>query len=239
MAQPLHQQRLKLLWFVWSYAPLFSLKEISLLDALRLLWRFLVIDWNVLHGHHPGEISVVCKALSTRRAREGEILLEAGCFNGGSAAKFSIICKMLGYELFIYDSFLGVEAMTEEEKLESFDYSGQYAATDEVVRQNVSQYGEISGCAFHKGWFSETLARAPVPRPIRIAYIDCDVAKGTKEALQGIVPALVDDGCIFSQDFHIKPVAAMLLDPDTWVAFCMRPPSITRLTGNIACLRFL
>lgn len=236
--EKLHQQRLKLLWFVWGYSPLFSLKEVGLLNAMRLLRRFIAIDWNVLHAHHPGEISVVCKALATRHARDREVFVEAGCFNGGSSAKFSIICKMLGYRLLVYDSFQGVKPMNEKEQLESFNYSGQYAATEEAVRQNVVTYGEIDVCLFFKGWFSETLAKTPVPGRVRVAYIDCDTAQGTQEALKGIVPTLVEDACIFSQDFHIKPVSALLLNPDTWTGFNRKAPIVTRLAGNIASLEF-
>lgn len=39
-----------------------------------------------------------------------------------------------------------------------------------------------------------------------MAYIDCDLVKGTEEALTGLIPSLVDDGYIFSEDYHLKEV---------------------------------
>jgi len=72
--------------------------------------------------------------------------------------------------------------------------------------KNLSRYGEAAVCTAHGGWFSDTLARGPVPYAVRVAFIDCDLAKGTYEVLLGVVPSLVEDGWIFSQDFHIPRV---------------------------------
>jgi O-methyltransferase len=238
ISQDINRQRLKLIFYVWGYWHLIFLKNLSPIAKLKILWRFLVIDWFIVHGHRPFEISVVCKALAERRARDAEVLLEAGCFNGGSSAKFSIICSILGYRLCIYDSFEGVEEMSSEEKAGTYDFSGEFAASEELVRNNISEYGEINVCTFYKGWFADTLASNGVPYPVRVAFIDCDLAKGTREALQGIVPALIDDGWIFSQDFHIKPVIKLLLDTNTWIPFGKDVPTITRLGEQIASIRF-
>lgn len=238
ISEEINRQRLKLIYFVWGYWPLLFLRNLSPRKKLKTLWRFLVIDWSIVHAHRPFEISVVCQALAERRARVGEAMLEAGCFNGGSSAKFSTVCSMLGYRLCIYDSFEGVEEMSPEETVGTYDFSGKYASSENLVRDNIIRYGEISVCSFHKGWFAETLANTPISYPVRVAYIDCDLAKGTREALQGIVPALVDDGWIFSQDFHINPVVKLLLDPNTWLPFRKSGPTITRLGEQIASIRF-
>jgi O-methyltransferase len=153
-------------------------------------------------------------------------MVEAGCFNGGSSAKFSIACSLLGYDLHVYDSFAGVEPG-------DHDFSGQYAASEGLVRQNITNYGEIGICSFHKGWFSDTLAKG-CPYSVGIAYIDCDIAKGTREALEGIVPALAQDGWIFSQDFHIGPVRNMLCDSFTLDALGI-PTEVIQLSEQLAC----
>ena len=76
---------------------------------------------------------------------------------------------------------------------------------------------------FHQGWFSDTLARKPLIGPVRVVYIDCDVAKGTSEVLTGVVAQLVPDARVFSQDFRIEPVRALLQDPRTWERFGWHP----------------
>jgi O-methyltransferase len=241
ISDPIKRQRLNILiYLVWGYWPLLFISNLSLADKLRLLGRFIRIDWNVLLGHWPCEIARICKVLVTRSARPNEVVVEAGCWEGGSAAKFSIICKMLGYQLHIYDSFEGVETMTLKEKEQGrTDFSGQFAATERVLRSNLIKYGEIDVCHIHKGWFAETLAVTPVPNPVRIVYIDCDLAKGTYEVLLGVVPNLVKDGWIFSQDYHIEPVQDLLHDPETWKAFGRGLPTIKYLCGKLASLRFI
>lgn len=234
----IHRQRLKLLYFAWGYWPVLLIRTLAFRDRVRLVVRFLEVDWNILNAHHPCEIAVICKALAERPARPGEIMLEAGCWQGGSSAKFSVASKMLGYQLRVYDSFEGVEELPPEMKQKSYDYSGEYSASEPLVRQHLAEYGEIGVCSFHKGWFAETLATNPVTVPIRVVYIDCDLAKGTKEALAGTIHSLVSDGWVFSQDFHIAPVRELLHDPATWKQFGKSTPIIKPVCGNLASLRF-
>jgi O-methyltransferase len=239
IAEEINRQRVKLIWDAWGYWPLLFLRILPLFDKLRLLMRCLIIDWHVVHCHKPKEMSIICHALAERRGNPGEAFLEAGCWQGGSSAKFSVICNMLGYRLCIYDSFEGVEPMTPEERVDSHhDFSREYAAAESVLRETFARFGEMGICSIHKGWFADTLATRPVPYRVRVAFIDCDLAKGTNEALRGIVPALVDDGWIFSQDFHLKPVQRLLCDPATWDRFGKGVPIITRLGRRLASIRF-
>ena len=239
ISREIDRQRLKLVtWDMWGYRRLFGMRALSPGQKLRVIKRFLAIDWNVPHAHKPSEIAEVCRALAERPARPGECMVEAGCWQGGSSAKFSVVCQLLGYTLRVYDSFQGVEPMTEEEKQDSHDFSGEYAAPEELVRRHIEEYGEPRICSLHAGWFADTLAREPVPDPVRVAYIDCDVAKGTREALEGIVPALSDDGVVFSQDFHIGPVRQLLESSEPWTEFGRGLPEIKPVIRNLARIRF-
>jgi O-methyltransferase len=244
ISQEINQQRLKLIYNIWGYRSILFIGNILLVDRLRLIARFISIDWNVVHAHIPFEIVSVCQYLSDRPACNDEIMVEAGCWNGGSSAKFSIICKILGYKLHIYDSFEGVEELTPEEKKIGYDFSGEYKAPETLLRRNLMHFGEISVCSIHKGWFKETIAVNHLTKPVRVAFIDCDTAKGTYEVLTGLMPALVEDGCIFTQDFHIRPVRELLYNPDTWKEFGRGKPTITQLgaawpSGALALLRFI
>jgi O-methyltransferase len=212
---------------------------LSVADRLRLLKRFIATDWNVAHAHRPCEIVRVCEALAERPARQDEVMIEAGCWQGGSSVKFSIICKSLGYRLHIYDSFEGVEPVPRKDaKNGEHDFSGEYAAPEAMLQRNLARYGEGSVCAIHKGWFADTLAAQPVPFRVRVAYIDCDLAKGTLEALQGVVPRLVEDGWVFSQDFHLPAVETLLRDAATWRGLGRQSPTLATCCGNMASLRF-
>ena len=165
-------------------------------------------------------------------------MVEAGCWKGGSSAKFSLLCATLGYRLCIYDSFQGVEKLDSIDQAKEWDYAGQYASPKDVLEENLRRYGVPEVCSVYEGWFSETLARRPVPHPVRLVFIDCDLAKGTMEVLRGTVPSLVQDGWIFSQDYHIEPVRRLLFDPAIWDSLSKQSPTVTPLGAFLASLRF-
>jgi len=230
------KQRVRQVAFGWGYAPILVSRFLTLRDRVRILARFLRIDWNVLHAHRPAEIASIFRVLSSRFSKNDEIMVEAGCWQGGSSAKFSILCKVLGLRLHVYDSFLGVHEMGEDEW--EHDFSGQYAAAEDVLKETLRKYGEPDVCEIHKGWFRDTLAARPVSFPVRAAYIDCDTAQGTLEVLQGVMPSLVPDGIVFSQDTHLPMVRELLADPDTWHRFGKNPPLIKRPCTKLAVFRF-
>jgi O-methyltransferase len=240
LSNKITEQRLKLIWDIWGYYRLFTIINLRLTEKIKLFWRFFLIDWNVVHAHKPLEIALVCQALAGRPALAGETLLEAGCWQGGSSAKFSIICKMFGYKMHIYDSFEGVEILSPDKNVEgTYDFSGEYKASEVMLRNNLEKYGEKEVCTVHKGWFVDTLAKDRLPFKVGYAFIDCDLAKGTKEVLMGVVPVLISDGIIFTQDYHIKPVRQLLDDKHTWDIFGKGLPIITRKSEKLAMIKFI
>ena len=237
--QPLTRQRLKLVCYDgWGYWRLLTIATLPFVTRLRLLRRFLRIDWHVLHAHKPHEISWLCQALSERAAAPGELIVEAGCWQGGGSAKLSIIAELLGYRLEIFDSFQGVEPRAPGDASGDYDFSFEYSSPESVLRRHLEDYGQPGVCGIHRGWFADTLAQRPLRGPVRLGYIDCDVAKGTREALVGIVPALAPDGWIFSQDFHIAPVRGFLNDPASWRALGVTMPAIRAVGPCLAAIRF-
>jgi hypothetical protein len=234
----LSRQRLKLLWFIWGYWPIVFLKNLSVMERLKILKRFLKVDLHIVHSHLPSEIAYMCRALTDRRAKADEVVVEAGCWKGGSAAKLSIVCKMLGYRLLIYDSFSGVETPSIEwQENEEKAFFGEYAAAEGLVRYNLEKYGEAEVCHIVKGWFSDTLAKTPVPHPVRLVYVDCDLLKGTNEVLCGVIPSLVEDGYIFSEDYHLQSVRNLLLKPGNLEKFGRGSMLVTPLGQKLACIR--
>jgi O-methyltransferase len=161
---------------------------------------------------------------------EGECVVEAGCWKGGSSAKLSLICSHMGYSLNIHDSFEGVERVHEG----GHNFSGQYAASQTEVSENIRRYGRLEVCHLHKGWFADTLAAAPIQTPVRAAYIDCDLAKGTREVLKGVVHSIVPDGAIFTQDYHIKVVRKVLNDESTWKDLGCPQPRVAEVCASLA-----
>lgn len=210
----INQQRLKLLWFGWGYYPMLALPRLSIWQRLSLLFKFLKVDWYVPHGHTPYECALVCQAIASHPACPGGKFVEAGCWQGGSSAKWSIICALFGYQVIVYDSFEGVEPGASPKG--EYDYSGEYAAQEALVDYHVAKYGVYHSFKTVKGWFSNTMQRWEIKGPVVCAYIDCDTAKGTQEALQGIIPAMTDPSAVFSQDYHIPSVIRLFTRPEVW-----------------------
>src|SRR5206468_442984 len=89
-------------------------------------------------------------------------VVEAGCFKGGSTAKFSLAVEKVNRKLVVFDSFAGLPENTEPHDKtihgERPDFSqGKYAGTLQEVSQNVRRYGKADSCQFIEGWFEETM----------------------------------------------------------------------------------
>lgn len=224
----------KYAYSMWGYRQLFTIRSLSCSERWHLFQRFVEVDFHVPHGHWPCEMAEIAKFLLDSPRRPEAVMIEAGCWQGGSTAKFSILCEMCGYVLHVYDSFQGVEATDQE----GYDYTGEYSAEEALVRNHVRRYGVIDVCRFHPGWFQDTIAKVPVAEPVMAAYIDCDLAKGTVEVLRGTLQGLCDEGLVFTQDFHIPPVRKALEAVDTWTALRVRMPRIERHCHNLASLHF-
>jgi macrocin-O-methyltransferase TylF-like protien len=221
VADELLLQRIKLVWFVWGYW--------RVLHHPTMLFRFLRVDWNVIHSHTPSEVAII--AADIARKPEGSVFIEAGCWNGGSSCKFSLLCKKYGYSLHIYDSFEGVEDVSKMP--DEWNYTGQYKASQATVKANLTRYGAIGISTIHAGWFKDTVAHG-VRGVVAECYIDCDTGKGTFEVLSGVVPSLSKSGAIFSQDFHITPVVNLLFSSDTWAKLDTASPVIERKSIRLA-----
>jgi O-methyltransferase len=219
----MHRQRIKMLYDVWFYLPLLGVEGLGFVQKVVLIFKMIRIDWNVLIGSKPAEVVPVLKDLMSRRAQPNEVFIEAGCWFGGSTSKFSLVCKLFGYEVHVYDSFQGVK-----------EWNYLFAAPQKAVESNIAKYGELSVCFFHAGWFSETFLDGPVPFPVRMVYIDCDVAGPTKEVMNGVLPALVRDGVIYTQDYHLDDVKEMFADPKTWTDLHVPPPTLKPIIRNLA-----
>ncbi|MEP6512815.1 MAG: TylF/MycF/NovP-related O-methyltransferase [Parafilimonas sp.] len=233
----LSRQRLKfLLWDVYGYYSLLFAKHISLAKKLKLLKQCCIIDWNILHAHKPCEITPVLLAILEPDSNKSQqsTIIEAGCWLGGGSAKFSHGCAIAGCGLHVYDSFEGVEYS--DANTEKAIFFGTYIGQIEVVKENISRYGNISVCEFHKGWFAHTFKNFNTP--CKVVYVDCDLAKGTLEVITAVQPYLQKGGKIFTQDYHIKPIKKMLTDENTWKNCNLSQPSIKPLKRNMALIKF-
>lgn len=240
LRHPIAHQRVRRLWYIRGYLALLTISSLSWKQRLTLVTKFWRIDWNILTSERPTETARVCRDLASRPAQENEVVVEAGAFHGASSAKWSIICKMLGYRVLVFDSFEGVpELASEEQEREGiYTHGGRFLSSEEIVRENVRKYGVIEVCEFYKGWYSDTLAKSTIIRPVRLAFLSCDLVRSASDALAGIVPMLVEDGVIYSADYGAAPMREYLHSSATWAAFNKSVPTIEPYSYDLVRLSF-
>ena len=100
----------------------------------------------------------------------------------------SIICKIIGKKLIIYDSFEGLPHVSKKNKTfyphlkftEKYK-KGMYRGSLEIVKKNLKDYGEISVCIFRKGYFDKTLPSHK--EKIGLIFLDVDFPKSIRRVL--------------------------------------------------------
>jgi O-methyltransferase len=149
------------------------------------------------------------------------VVVEAGCFKGGSTAKFSLAAHLAGRELVVFDSFQGIPDNEETNTANVLSdrpgkfVEGSFCGGLEEVKANVAKYGKIECCRFIKGWFDDTMP--DFHEPVAAAYVDVDLASSTKTCLQYLFPLLQPGGALYSQDGHLSLVVDVLDDDNFWM----------------------
>jgi O-methyltransferase len=146
-------------------------------------------------------------------------IVEAGCYKGGSTAKFSLAAKIRNRPLFVFDSFEGIPPNDEKHERDIFGARAGFAAGDykgsiNEVQSNLRKYGCLDACILVKGWFEDTLTA--FDRPVAVAYIDVDLASSTRTCLKCLYPRLIPGGVLFSQDGHLPLVLDVFRDEQFW-----------------------
>ena len=134
-----------------------------------ILKKFEIIDENIASATHRTDMLHIANSLLSIDL-EGD-LVECGCNQGNSTAKLSILAKLLGKKLYIFDSFEGLPETKDNtindfhvrQKTKRYWQKGLYCGELDVVKRNIEKYGEINSCIFKKGWFGDTLVKDNLP----------------------------------------------------------------------------
>lgn len=190
-------------------------------ERKALLARIKHIRANVDCPHNESHVlSFIVELFRLSEEVEG-VVVEAGCYKGGSSAKISLAAAALDRQLVVFDSFEGLPPNNEPHKssllghsIEGWFDEGKFAGALDEVRANVERYGDISRCRFVKGWFEDTMP--PFAEPICAAYLDVDLASSTRTCLKYLYPRLSPGGVLMSQDGDFPLVVDVFQDRDFW-----------------------
>jgi len=191
--------------------------EISRMKRARMALRSYWISEQIDCPHSEAEV-LTCMDSILRVQGDG-CIVEAGCYKGGSTAKFSLAARIKKRPLIICDSFEGIPPNDERHERDIFGARAGFAAGDykgsiNEVQANVKKYGHLDSCVFIKGWFEDTLPS--FNRPIAVAYIDVDLASSTRTCLKHFYPMLIAGGVLLSQDGHLPLVLEVFRDQNFW-----------------------
>lgn len=187
--------------------------NLSLKERKNILERFKLIKDKIPLAHSSNELlTPTYFLLSECKDLEGDIV-ELGSYKGGSTAKLSIIAKILGKKLYVFDSFEGLpenkENLTKTEMGYTADLrKGEFYGGLKEVKNHIREYGEIDSCIFIKGWYEDTLKG--FNKKICAASCDVDLFESTKTCLKYIYPLIVQGGFFFSQDCHFPLINKIL-----------------------------
>lgn len=191
----------------------------SLAERQALVRQFYAISFAVDAPHSQQQMLEMAETIVSLPPGVPGVVVEAGCYKGGSTAKLSLAAHRAGRELVVFDSFEGIPDNTEyhADKLlgSRIEFnSGDYRGTLDEVRSNVTRFGQLAPCRFVPGWFEHTLPA--FHEPVAVAYIDVDLATSTRTALKFLYPLLSPGGVLFSHDGHLSLVVEVFADEDFW-----------------------
>jgi O-methyltransferase len=192
---------------------------------LRLTYRMYRNTTRVFTGtSYRAHLAMLVKLLEIPPDTEG-VVVECGCYLGGSTANLSLICQAVGRELIVYDSFEGLPLSDANDRMASPAAAGFLQGPIEVVRANVEAYGAIEVCQFRKGWFSETLPHHR--EPIVLCFLDVDFQSSIHECLIHLWPRLTKRGYLFTDDFPVLDLCAVFFSEEFWKReFDRTPPGL-------------
>jgi O-methyltransferase len=150
------------------------------------------------------------------------VIIECGTWKGGSAANLSLICKITGRKLKVYDSFEGLPEGKPDDREAKYYKSGDYRGTLDEVKSNIQRFGAIECCEFVKGWFEDTLPK--LESPVLLAFLDVDLEASLDTCVRNIWPHLIDKGYILIDESTRLDYCALFYSEKYWQKYFNRTP---------------
>jgi O-methyltransferase len=185
---------------------------------LSLVRRFITTTNHVRTYHTQAEMLEVADRILRLADRPDLTVVEAGSGKGGSTAKLSLVTRLAGGRLVVFDSFRGIPPNREVHRNlwgRRVEFrAGAFRGRLPSVRRAVARFGDPVVCDFRKGWFADTLPA--FDGHVDVALLDVDLLSSTRTCLERLVPRLRPGGVVFTQDGHLRAVVELLADARFW-----------------------
>lgn len=165
---------------------------------------------------------IATKILNVPADAEG-VVVECGCYKGGSTANLSLVAGLCGRELAVFDSFEGMPEPSEidrehvlvhSEQVHTYE-EGSWNATLQETKANIARYGDLSACTFHVGYFEETMA--DFEEPVVTAFLDVGLRESAETCLEELWPVLQPGGWLFTHEAKHVEIAGLFFDREWWL----------------------
>jgi O-methyltransferase len=199
---------------------------------LLLAWRMFRATRNIQTGtSYLAHLAMAAKLLEVPPKVKG-VVVECGCWLGGSTACLSLVCDIVGRDLVVYDSFEGLPAPTAGDKYATPFAEGYLRGELEEVRENVRRWGAVERCQFRKGWFADTLPQHA--EPIVLAFLDVDFEASMYDCVVNLWPHLTEKGYVFMDEFVRLDYCAIFFSERFWrEEFGTDPPGLVGAGSGI------
>ena len=213
------------IFFILNSKKIHSSYRMSIFRKFKLGFTMFLNNLRIQSGTlYKTHLAMALKILETPPDVAGDII-ECGTWKGGSAANLSLVCRIAGRKLKIYDSFEGLPDGEAGDREAKFYKKGDYQGMLDEVRSNIERYGAIECCEFIKGWFEDTLPT--LDSPVLLAFLDVDLEASLHTCVRNIWPNLVPDGYIFTDEAVTPDYVALFYSEKWWrTYFNTTPPGL-------------
>jgi O-methyltransferase len=215
------------------FAILYLLHDRGIHPAYRMGWRRRIRLALRMHRNtkqvasltsFKAHLAMAVKLLEIPPEVEG-VVVECGCYLGGSTANLSLACEIAGRDLIVYDSFEGLPSPDPGDKYGNAYTEGFLRADLERVKENVRRFGAIERCTFVKGYFADTLPSHD--RPIALAFLDVDLQGSLHDCVIHLWPHLTEKGYMFIDEYVFTDYCALFYSERFWKErFDRTPPGL-------------
>lgn len=204
-------------------------------------WRKWLLGFRMFRNKHSIRpsgtsfktlLAIALKILEAPPEQPG-IIVECGTWKGGSAASLSLVCRIAGRKLYVFDSFEGLPAPVKDDREGVHYRAGDFLGSLDEVKRNIARYGDIDCCVFVKGWFSQTLPT--LKEPVLLAYLDVDLEASLHDCVRYLWPRLVTGGYIFIDEAVSLDYCALFYSERWWGEyFRADPPGLIGAGSGLA-----
>lgn len=166
-------------------------------------------------------LAMAVKLFEIPPTEEG-IVVECGCFRGGTTANLSLMCEIVGRELYVYDSFEGLPSAAEGDQYANADGAGFLRAGVDQVKAHVDAHGAGNRCTYIQGWFENTLPHHELP--IVMLFLDVDYQSSLTDCILNLWPKLTPRGYCFIDEFVLNDYCALFWSEKFWAKHFDRTP---------------